>query len=268
MRSVADVEMNLQQISEIVPMSLWTEAQEQGLLRPELNLLPPDELSQIEACLNSLERELLDERGNGKCSILRVTFELADLSMKTLLNDAWAAWVGDDALLPARAVVGVGGGRERLISASVEVSPASHGELERHVLQPGLYHLATATRHVQGQQQTRVFVSGISAELELGDDVMPTADLEVQTNAVLDTVERVLQDFDAGASLSNLTQATVYLVSNDWLVEEGLVRAVLAQRGLASGCDISMVATVDLGPSTLVEIVATAELPLSSASKL
>lgn len=274
MRSVADVDRNVRQISEPVPVALWTEAQEQGLLRSELNLLPPDELSKIEACLAELKREIANKGGNGKRSILRVTFELVDLSWKPLLNDAWRAWVGDDSLLPARAVVGVGLGQEQMISASMEVAPASHNHLERHVLEPGLYHLAVVIQQEQGQP-ARVYMSGVSAELELGNDMMSTADLEVQTNAVLDRLERLLRDFEGTSltnvkskSLSHVTQATVYLVSSDWLVDEGVVRAVLAQRGVAPDCDISMVATADLGPSTLVEIIATAELPPSLAAKL
>ena len=119
MRSVADVERNVRQISEPVPEELWREAQEIGLLRPELSLQlsggrpqPADALGQINSCLLGLEREIADRGGcHGKGSILRVTFELAELSMKPLLNAAWAAWVGDGALLPARAVVGMGKNR-------------------------------------------------------------------------------------------------------------------------------------------------------------
>lgn len=269
MRSVADVERNMSQISESVPSVLWKEAQEQGLLRPELNLqLSPqhDELSQIKDCLAGLEREIVNNRGRDKSSILRVTFELADLRIKPLLNGAWAEWLSDD-MLPARAVVGMGEKTKRLISASLEVAPASCGEPLRYTLEPGLYHLATATRQVQGQS-ARAYLSGISAELELGDELMATADLEMQTNAVLDTVEQQLRAVDAATSLADLTHATVYLVGNDWLVEEGVVKSILMQRGVTPRCHVSLVAAVDLGPSMLVEIVATAELDQGLGSRL
>eukprot|EP01043_Picozoa_sp_COSAG02_P024755 COSAG02_NODE_1365_length_13037_cov_4.315659_1_plen_616_part_00 len=269
MRSVADVERNVAQISEPVPALLWKEAQEQGLLRRELNLqLSPqhDELSQIKEFLAGLEREIVDNGGRGKSSILRVTFELADLRKKQLLNDAWAEWVRDE-IMPARAVVGMSETTTELISANLEVAPVSLGQLARYTLEPGLYHLATVTPQIDGQR-ARVYLSGISAEMELGDDVMTTADLEVQTNAVLDTVEQLLQDIDAATSLADLTLATVYLVGNDWLVKEGVVKSVLTQRGVTPECHVSLVAAADLGPSTLVEIVATAELHQGLASRL
>jgi hypothetical protein len=41
MRSVAELEMNLAALNERVPGGLWREAQDQGLLRPELQLPPP-----------------------------------------------------------------------------------------------------------------------------------------------------------------------------------------------------------------------------------
>ena len=84
-------------------------------------------------------------------------------------------------------------------------------------MEPGLYHLAT-------RQGRRVCISGISAELELGDAAMETADLEAQTNAVLCTVEQALREgFECG--LGELSEATVYMVFNsDWLVDEGIVR--------------------------------------------
>ena len=265
MRSVADAERNAAQIAENVPPALWTEAQAQGLLRPELKLQPPgdDERSQIEACLAGLEREAIAKGGSGKSSILRVTFELSDLSLKPLLNEVWAGWMGEDALLPpARAVVGVGGKQEQLISASAEVAPTADGEPERHEPEPGLYSLATVIRPTPaGHQRAKVFVSGISAELALGDDAMPSADIEVQTNAVLDTIEQLLvRAFGSAGGLSKLTRVTVYMVSSDWLVEDGLVKAVLSQRGVSSDCAVLMVGVEDLGPSTLVEIVATAEV--------
>ena len=132
-------------------------------------------------------REIVSSGGRDKSSILRVTFELADLRVKPLLNSAWAEWLSDD-LLPARAVVGTGEKTKQLISANLEVAPASFGEPDRYTLEPGMYHLATATRQVQGQG-AHVYLSGISAELELGAELIKTADLEMQTNAVLDTVE-------------------------------------------------------------------------------
>ena len=83
---------------------------------------------------------------------------------------------------------------------------------------------------------------------------------------MLDSIEQLLREVDGASSLADLTEATVYLVAHDWLVEEGVVRAVLTQRGVLIACRLSMVAAADLGPSTFVEIVATAELPQRSAS--
>ena len=105
-------------------------------------------------------------------------------------------------------------GGDRLISASAVIADAPAGKVERYGVEPGLYHLATR----QGSRVcaysaipetnfkhnlpltfcasilTGLGISGISAELELGDDAMATADLEAQTNAILNTVEQVLRE--------------------------------------------------------------------------
>ena len=49
----------------------------------------------IAACLAQLERDAI-ATGGTKQSILRVTFELADLSLKPLLNEAWVEFLGGD----------------------------------------------------------------------------------------------------------------------------------------------------------------------------
>ena len=240
--------------------------------------------AQAADCLTRMEGHLL-RAGGSRRTLLLVVFYLCDLALKPQLNLEWGRWLGGDALLPARAAVGVGSlGRGVLLAASAIaltiVSPPGAvpdpGPLPgpmRHGVEPGLFHLVT-------QSGTRLIVSGISAEMELGDAMMPRSgecarlpgaswavlvsrmprcvpDPLTQTAAILRTVGRALRTA-ADAPPSACREATVYLTE----AAAGAAAAITKLLGeWAPGCAVTLVDVTDLGPDTHVEVLVSAELP-------
>ena len=131
--------------------------------------------AQTRSCLTTLAAAL-KSRGSDRSQLLFCVVKLLDLSEKPLFNEEYSNWFGDDSTLPARAVVGVfaadlPAGARLAISATAAlpttVSSSAGGAIRRLQLVPGLFHLVVEFKNVY-------YLSGVSAELETGEEHMPS----------------------------------------------------------------------------------------------
>jgi enamine deaminase RidA (YjgF/YER057c/UK114 family) len=128
----------------------------------------------------------LHAAGASVAHVLSVTVWLAEFGDKPAFNVAWRRWLGDnDAVLPARAVVATqpADPRARLsvscVAAAGTVTGPPSAALRRiGAPLPGLFHLAVEHNGV-------LYLSGVSAELETGDDDLSALDAAAQAAAVL-----------------------------------------------------------------------------------
>ena len=175
-------------------------ALELPLACPAVQVLRAGVAAQARSCLATLAEELAT-RGSDRSQLVFCTVYLPDLSEKSLFNAEYSAWFGDDAVLPARAVVGLAAtdmpATARVAISATAATPREAGstastDIRRLELVPGLFHLAVEHEGV-------AYMSGVSAELETGEDNMPS-DCGQQVAAVLRNFERRLSSLGISAA--------------------------------------------------------------------
>eukprot|EP01051_Picozoa_sp_SAG22_P005904 SAG22_NODE_366_length_11615_cov_13.379125_6_plen_520_part_00 len=224
---------------------------------------------QARTCLAELSRGLA-AAGSSARHVLTCTVWLSRFEDKPAFNKAWRDWFGgEDSVLPARAVVATRSADPQsrvavFCVAAVAGAGGGAGPPQRLGRPfPGLFHLGVAHDSV-------LYLSGVSAELETGEDDLSGLDAAAQAAAVLSNVGRRLEEY--GSSRASVLSATLFVttmadkpaVNAAWTA--WFAAAEAEARGCAGGEALvparSTVCVDDLGPHTLFEVVLTAASPV------